>query len=156
MIIIYIIIISFGGYVLITIIEKIIKRNKNRGSNLTQSYPINIPKQNGFTIETTLAGVNHENRELQIKQRIKSGELKQGTPLVLLPDPENSYDNTATKVCTLDGIMLGFLPNRDWNDEIFHDLMKDKKWGASVKEIIKPSERFKNYNLLIELWKNDN
>lgn len=35
-----------------------------------------------------------------------------GRQLRLIREPENPYDRWATKVCTLDGVMLGYLPSR--------------------------------------------
>jgi hypothetical protein len=106
----------------------------------------------GQPIQTTLAGVKHNNCEIVLTRNIRKGKLKVGDPLMLVPDPKNLYDKTATRVCTKDGWMLGWLPNQEWNERIFTDLMSNKKWEASVKEFLKPSAEFNNHNLLIELW----
>lgn len=46
-------------------------------------------------ILTPLVGVNHNDCEAVIKELVKKGDQ-----LMLLPDPENKYDKTATRVCT--------------------------------------------------------
>ena len=146
-------ILLFFIYVILSIIIKI-KKIKARPDydSWIQSFDKKYNIREDFSIETTLAGVNHENREHTLIKSIKKGVIKKGSSLILLPDPENIYDNTATKVYTTTGLMIGFLPDREWNDKIFTDLMKGKRWDASVKKILMPSQEFNNHNLLIELW----
>lgn len=103
-------------------------------------------------IVTTLSGVRHNDCELVIIRYIRKSKILIGTKLLLIPDPLNLYDNTAIRVCTIDGWMLGWLPSQDWNNNIYYDLMNGKKWEATVKKHIKPSKEFNNHNLLIELW----
>jgi hypothetical protein len=113
--------------------------------NFDPSYNIRI----NDSFQTTLSGVRHNGCEETILMNEK--KLKRGTEVLLVPDPENKYDKTATKVCMKTGKMLGWLPNQDWNDRIFIDLMNGKKWEASVEEITQPSREFNNYNLLINI-----
>lgn len=103
-------------------------------------------------IETTLAGINHDNREALIIKLINKKKLSARDRLLLVPDPENQFDKTAIRVCTTEGYMLGWLPNREWNDKIYEDLISGKKWDATIKRILSPSSEYNNYNLLIELW----
>jgi hypothetical protein len=98
-------------------------------------------------ILTPLAGVNHNDCEAVIKELVKKGDQ-----LMLLPDPENKYDKTATRVCTKDGWFMGWLPNKKWNDRVFNDLQNGKKWEAFVREIRRPDREFNFYNAIIELW----
>jgi hypothetical protein len=98
-------------------------------------------------ILTTLAGVKYNDCESAIK-----GLVKEGDQLMLLPDPENKYDKTATRVCTKDGWFMGWLPNHEWNDKVFNDLINNKRWDAYVREIRSPTDEFDFYNVLIELW----
>lgn len=106
----------------------------------------------GAPILTTLAGVGYNDCQDVIIRNIRDGKIDEGTKFILLPDPSNKYDKTATRVCTVDGWMVGWLPNKDWNDRIFSDLMTGKKWEATLKDAVDISTEFKNYNLLIELW----
>ena len=55
-------------------------------------------------ILTTLAGVNYNDCEAVIKELVRKGD-----DLILLPDPENKYDKTATRICTKDGWFMGWL-----------------------------------------------
>ena len=100
-------------------------------------------------VQTTLAGIRHNNCE----DVIKRSNLRKGNNLMLIPDRENKYDSTATRVCTTDGYMVGWLPDKSWSDEIFEDLISGRKWTATVEEVRKPTKDFPFTNLLINLWK---
>lgn len=129
------------------------------GKRINQNYEEWISKfdkkysiKAGHSIQTTLSGVKHNNCEIVITRNFRQGKLKEGDALMLIPDPKNKYDKTATRVCTKDGWMIGWLPNQEWNDRIFTDLQAGKKWEATVKEFLKPNVEFNSHNLLIELW----
>lgn len=140
-------------YVIFSIILKI-KEIKARPDfdRWAQSFDKKYNTRETFSIQTTIAGVKHEKREQTLIKSIKRGIIKEGSPLMLLPNPKNIYDSTATKVYTSHGMQIGFLPNKEWNDRVFTDLMNGKRWDATVKKILIPSQEFNNYNLLIDLW----
>jgi hypothetical protein len=126
-----------------------IKMNYNDwNSKFYEKYKVRVSEP----VTTTLSGIKYNDCEKVIKREYRSARLKPGTRLMLVPDPDNKYDNTATRVCTENSWMLGWLPNQEWSDRIFSDLMEGKKWDATVKEIRKPSKDFNFYNLIIDLW----
>lgn len=98
-------------------------------------------------VKTTLSGVNYGDCEKLIKYYVNIGDK-----LMLIPDPDNKHDKTATRVCIKQGRQIGWLPNKDWNDRIFYDLMNKKRWDADVIEKILPDEKFNCHNVVIRLW----
>jgi len=141
----------FSGLILLYLILSFINWNKRRTfyknylTKFDSSYNIKI----GEPFETTLSGVKHNDCEEIIKSNLK--KLRPGSVVLLVPDPKNNYDKTATKVTLKNGEMLGWLPNKEWNDRIFLDLMKGKRWEATVTKVLKPCNEFNNFNLLINL-----
>jgi hypothetical protein len=103
-------------------------------------------------ITTTLSGTKHNDCQLVITRQIRQNKIKVGTKVILVPDTLNLHDDTATRVCTSDGWMLGWLPDESWNSNIYYDLLNGKKWEATIKEYRRPSTEFNFHNLLIELW----
>ncbi len=97
---------------------------------------------------TTLSGTKYNDCQSVIKKLVKEGD-----ELMLLPDLENEHDKTATRVCTKDGWMVGWIPNQEWSDRIFTDLLKGRRWDAYVKEIRQPSKEWNFYNVVVELWR---
>lgn len=98
-------------------------------------------------IPTTLAGVKYNDSQIIIRKFVKPGDQ-----LMLLPDTKNRFGKTAIRVFTKNGWMLGLLPNKDWNDRIFKDLLNGKRWEATVIEKSDPSVEFNYYNVILELW----
>ena len=143
----------FIAYVILSIILKT-KEIKARPDfeRWVQKFDKKYCVKEDFAIQTTIAGLKHENREQTLLKSIRKGIIKEGALLLLVPDPKNLYDNTATKVYTSAGLMLGFLPNKEWNNKIFTDLQTGKRWDATVNQILTPSREFNNYNILIDLW----
>lgn len=142
---------------LIYIILSIVSNKKGKKEILRcESFQSTFKKEfsfrKEFAIETTIAGVKHENREKTIIRGIRNKSIQTGEKLYLVPDTMNKYDKTATIVCTKKGHNIGYLPNKYWSDQIYNDLMEGKKWEATIKAVLLPSEEFNNYNLLIELW----
>lgn len=58
---------------------------------------------------TKLAGVTHDGRQAIIRNLYRTGELDNGTELILRREPNNPYDSFAVAVLTLDGQQLGYI-----------------------------------------------
>ena len=136
------------------IVRKVNKANKPAPfhTDLTfEEYNSKWDKYYGIVADvpviTTLAEIKDNDCQSVIKKMVREGDQ-----LMLLPDPENEHNKTAIRVCTKDGWMVGWLPNKEWSEDIFHDLQKGKRWDAYVDEIIRPRKDFNFYNVLIELW----
>lgn len=143
------------AYIVLSIIVK--AQTKKKAVHINISYdgwlngfdPAYTVKAKSFI--STLAGVQHNSCGYVIKKGMWNGTLKKGAPLMLIPDPDNQYDSTATRVCTSDGWFIGWLPNKDWSTQIFEDLMAKRKWTASVSEIRKPKSSNDFINVAVSL-----
>ncbi len=56
-------------------------------------------------------------RHREIESQVRVQKLTRGTPLVLLPEPENPHDKNAVKVMSPEGLFLGYIP-RQYSEEV--------------------------------------
>lgn len=59
-------------------------------------------------IRTSIAGVQHRD----IAEQVRFRHLTEGERLLLIPEPDNAYDQNALKVLTEDQVFLGYVPAR--------------------------------------------
>lgn len=102
--------------------------------------------------QTTLSGITHNNCQFVIIRNFKKGKLNKGSNLILYPDIFNLHDDTAIRVLTQKGWFLGWIPNQDWKDQIYHDLRKGKKWEATIEDVLKPTKEYPFHNILLNLY----
>lgn len=67
-------------------------------------------------IRTSIAGVQHRD----IAEQVRFRHLAEGERLLLLPEPDNSYDPNALKVLTEDKVFLGYVPARHCREALAH------------------------------------
>lgn len=99
-----------------------------------------------FLFETYVAGPMY-NEDIHET----TADMQPGTRLILLREPENSHDDLAIVILTLEGKKIGYVPRKD--NPVFARLMDaGKELFAKVKEI----HRSDNYiNIQIEIYLHD-
>lgn len=99
-----------------------------------------------FLFETYVAGPMY-NEDIHET----TADMQPGTRLILLREPENSHDDLAIVIHTLEGKKIGYVPRKD--NPVFARLMDaGKELFAKVKEI----HRSDNYiNIQIEIYLHD-
>lgn len=96
-----------------------------------------------------IVGVTFENRQRLISNLSRAGKLKTGQELRFVADCKNEFDPYAVKVETVDGDVLGYL-SREYNQEIFENLILGKKYKVSVSAVTGGMEHHFGINIKVE------
>ncbi|NDO20489.1 hypothetical protein FMM68_12615 [Lachnospiraceae bacterium MD329] len=88
--------------------------------------------------DTIITGVNKLHNGIDPQPYIS--ELSSGDDILLIPDPYNRYDQSAIKVCTEEGVQIGWIPKGDdldslhFQQDVFYRLQNNYAVLAKVKE----------------------
>lgn len=74
--------------------------------------------------------------------------------LMLVPEPENKYDNKAIKVCLMTSEHVGYIP-KDTAQNVFDDIVNGYKYTVTVNEITGGDGKNFGCNLKLEATKEE-
>ena len=78
-------------------------------------------------------------------------KLEEGEELLLIPEPTNKYDENAVKICSFEGVFLGYVPAKTGANTWVLDALYE---GKGVKTTVKKVDPFDEpwQALLVEVW----
>jgi len=79
------------------------------------------------------------------------GRLKEEEELLLIPEPTNKFDENAVKICSFEGVFLGYVPAKIGANKWVLDALYE---GRGVKATVKKVDLFAEpwQALLVEVW----
>jgi len=79
------------------------------------------------------------------------GKLEEGEELLLIPEPTNRFDENAVKVCSFEGVFLGYVPAKTGaNNWVLDALYEGRRIKTTVKKVDLFAESWQA--LLVEVW----